>query len=749
MTKQCLAKFDPDEFLECHITSALNVLKSMKNAFSWFSDDIWKLAFYSIILHDLGKCARGFQENPRTWGYRHEVLSVPFTKYLDLGENEKNIVTASVYTHHRYINDESFIQVIKNNVYGYERYTKKLDELLECSEYLENYIFPRISYWESNVFGSEINIFNLPDDWKEDLKSFDFEGILNWIDFHRSKDTIPIFVKGLLNACDHLASAGENSVLTLPDIKDIMDYHIKKLRELQKKALETKGNVLLRAPTGYGKTETSLLWAYKNMDALNLKRNVIYPNRIFYILPYKATINAMYERLRDYFKSTELVGIVHSSSNYYLYSSSLDYKRLSSAYRKIYSPLKVTTPFQLMKSLFGVGFFEMGLTEIKNSLLIFDEIHAYDDNVLGIILAMIDKFVNEYDSKVLVMSATLPTFLEELFEDIINPTKLQLKEENPDDFTRHRINIIDGDVYGIVDILENEKGRYTYKKEKSFSFEKPLLIVCNTVDTATEIYRKMKEKGGKGLLLHSRFTYEDREKYEQSLKTGLDSYDFVVSTQVVEVSLDISFNSIISEYAPIDALIQRFGRVNRSGWKEKKIKDVFVLSKKSGNDYVYEDSKLGKYVKEKSIEELSKLDGEILKESEIKDLVDSVYSGVAEEKKKEMKKYQERTLSIFDSLYPFKKGIEEETFYKLFSGKEIIPVIFKPSVEDLIKKRRSIEIYRYIVPINQKKFEKIKRNMLEAFETRNKRPFLTYANLKYDSEKGLLEVMNDDFSNII
>ncbi|WP_456419278.1 hypothetical protein [Methanocaldococcus infernus] len=58
--------------------------------------------------------------------------------------------------------------------------------------------------------------------------------------------------------------------------------------------------------------------------------------------------------------------------------------------------MKVLTSFQIMKAFFGVGFYEMELSELAKSLLIFDEIHVYEPNIIGIILGMLDILVNGY-----------------------------------------------------------------------------------------------------------------------------------------------------------------------------------------------------------------------------------------------------------------------------------------------------------------------------------------------------------------
>ena len=84
------------------------------------------------------------------------------------------------------------------------------------------------------------------------------------------------------------------------------------------------------------------------------------------------------------------------------------------------------------------------------------------------------------------------------------------------------------------------------------------------------------------MLIHSRFKRQDRQRLETALKEDFNMSDescIVVSTQVVEVSLDISFDLMITACAPIDALIQRFGRINRKRTKQTigHYKDVYVI----------------------------------------------------------------------------------------------------------------------------------------------------------------------------
>ncbi|WP_461865225.1 CRISPR-associated helicase Cas3' [Thermococcus sp.] len=732
--KVCMAKFNPNDFLECHINDALNVLKSMKTAFPWIPElskrDIWELLFYSILLHDLGKCAVGFQKagaQRKIWGYRHEILSTAFTQFLDYTEEDKNLIALAILTHHRYLTELPVPTKVEEFVW--ENYLEKVDELLKNADYIEEVFLPKIPYWEIYILGKTLGKFKLPSDWKEKVKEYDFDRLLKWYEQNcESHKDVLIFLKGLLNACDHLSSAGENSIRLLPFVAESIELKIprEKWRPIQKQANQIRGNLLLRAPTGYGKTEAALLWADANTHWT--KKGV--SNRIFYVLPYKASINAMHDRLLRYFKSPELVGVLHSSSTYYLYASNLEYKRLSSLYQKIFTPLKVTTPFQIMKAFFGVGFFEMTLSELANALLIFDEIHAYEPNVLGIILAMLE-LLKKYKTKTLVMSATLPDFIEELFTEVLHPKELKVSAEEADYLTRHRVKIVDGAIdYNLQDLVQEFK-------RKSLT---PALITCNTVDRAIEVYKQLKSLGYRVMLLHSRFTYGDREELERKLRNNLNSYDFVVATQVVEVSLDISFKTILSEPAPLDALIQRFGRVNRQGWREKRIADVHVLTEGSEKDKnVYKPYT----IVEQSIKILEELNGQELRESQIPELVSEAYSPVKNELTETIKEYRQIALDLFSGLQPLKKSESEREFYNMFQGLEVVPIKFAGRVGELIYKGKGIEIHRYLVPIPYWKFFAL-QSRLENIFTYDRKHRVMIANLKYSHELGLLDETEED-----
>ncbi|EHR79721.1 RNA helicase [Thermococcus litoralis DSM 5473] len=731
--KLCYAKFNPHQFLECHILDAINVLKSIKNSFSWLeeiSPGIFELSFYAVLLHDIGKCASGFQKKKNNWGYRHEILSVPFVQFLDFPERERNIIALAILTHHKTLDDLKDILPVRVADIGPLEFDEKLGELLERADYIEKMFLPRIPNIEAYYFGTTRppKKFNLPPEWREQLRDFDFQKLIEWYgDNLEAERAILTFMRGLLNASDHLASAGETEILLLPDIAERLELKIplENLRPLQVAASNSEGNLLLRAPTGYGKTEAALLWA--NRNAFRNRKGIT--SRIFYVLPYKASINAMHQRMMGIFSDPSLVGVLHSSASFYLYSSALEYRRLSSLYHKIYTPLKVTTPFQLMKAFFGVGFHEMLKTELSGSLLIFDEIHAYEPNVLGIILAML-KELEHLKAKTMVMTATLPDFLEELIKDTTNFRKLKASPEEADMFTRHRVNVVNGSMDSVRELID-ELGLHRKIKETS----KPALIACNSVDRAMSVYDELGEDY-RVLLLHSRFTQGDRETKERLLLEKMSEYDFVIATQVVEVSLDVSFSTILTEPAPLDALIQRFGRVNRQGWREGKVEDVYVLTKGSEADKkIYTPYE----VVEESLKMLQDFDGKELRESLIPELVSRAYMPVSDKLVDEVRYYQNMAQEVFNNVKPMMEGEDEQKFYQMFNGLEAVPGTYQGIASELLDKKMGMEVYRYLIPIPWWFYKAEQENFHRLSDTGYGK-YILVAELEYNPDKGLQRV---------
>jgi CRISPR-associated endonuclease/helicase Cas3 len=205
-----------------------------------------------------------------------------------------------------------------------------------------------------------------------------------------------------------------------------------------------------------------------------------------------------------------------------------------------------------------------------------------------------------------------------------NVYEVRLSDETLDTFDRHLIDKIrdEANIKGIL--------------EQAFDNHEKVLVICNTVNKAQKVFEDLEQAFPDipKMLIHSRFKRSDRVERETLLKTkfnGDGSKQFgdglkpclVVSTQVVEVSLDISFDRMITQCAPLDGMIQRFGRVNRFRTEETKgkYKPVHVIEP-SGNVLPYSLDIL-----KISYEQLPE-NFELLKERTLQEKIDHVYPSI-------------------------------------------------------------------------------------------------------------------------
>ena len=159
-----------------------------------------------------------------------------------------------------------------------------------------------------------------------------------------------------------------------------------------------------------------------------------------------------------------------------------------------------------------------------------------------------------------------------------------------------------------------------------------MLIVCNQVKRAQEFYEEIDELYPeiRKMLIHSRYKRNDRARLETDLCTDFNALEntpcIVVSTQVVEVSLDISFDVMVTECAPIDALAQRFGRINRKRSLETigNYKPIYVISPPENDK---EALPYSLDVLKETFEVLPD-NGHIMEEDHIQEMIDKVYPKV-------------------------------------------------------------------------------------------------------------------------
>lgn len=729
----------PDETLVEHTENTLKVFKSIKESYPNVPvicgvPDFWEHLFYILFFHDFGKAAVGFQDslnnNYNYWRYRHEILSACFIVSLKdiFPEVTVNTIGLTIITHHKDV-EKLWGSYRPSKTESKRDFDEKLLELKPNFEELLSYVdlVPKLS---EKYLGYKLKTPNKIS--FEDLGSVFDQVIFNYFkdfkvgNYNELQGVYGYFLKGFMNACDYLASGSKYEICSAVKNGDL--YNFDSLRKTQLIASKTEGSSFLIAPTGSGKTEASFLWADNN-------QNDNFSKRIFYVLPFVASINAMYNRLVEDLGNDELVGILHGKASYFIYKSveSQDYneskneaKRIQNLTNKIYRPYKILTPFQFIKFFFGVKGFEMGLSELTDSLLILDEIHAYDTRVTCLLLESLKILKNKFNVDIFIMSATLPSFLKNLFADELNiSNSISLNSNELDLFTRHKVNIIDNCIENYCDEILDD-----------INAGKKVLIVCNTVDKSQMIYEWFKDEGvGNSALLHSRFILKDREKIEKNL----DDLNLLVGTQAIEVSLDIDYDVLYSEPAPLDALIQRFGRVNRRGWKDGLIKPVNIFKIGSDNDkYIYNQDLVSKT--------LNILDNfDILEESKIQEIIDEVYGEGYDLKDQEIFDNVHHSFNeLSKNIVPFINYAKNNDFYNLFDSYEVVPQKFREEYLERINNNQYYEAMSYCLSISKGQFFKLKNENNIDFDEDT---YTFFIDIKYDSKFGLK--LSEEESNIL
>ncbi len=755
-TKEVLTKSEPPIPLKQHIDECLSVYESLRKAFGRLPvndlNRFWELVRLGIVFHDLGKSHSEFQKillgKRANWYHqRHELFSTPFIDRLDLPEEDKLLLKLIVAGHHK---DFSFLfdHIQKGYKTGEDIFSfgedGKLDWDEETQKIDDRFIQSFLKEYQVSLKSSPLT---LPMQLVKDYT-------------HKPVNTTSIkfgellLAAGALKQCDHLASGGIFKVNVLEEKHFSFLYETKWAPYFhQQKASETNGNIVLTAPTGSGKTEASLLWLHKQM-----KENG--QGRAFYILPFTASINAMFERLDEKMQgNNEIVGALHGKLSEYIESRFGEEKyskqneklklELKESFRALVPPLKVATPFQLLKSIFGLKGFEKGIFEMSGGYFIFDEIHAYDPEVTSQIKVLIEFATRFLNVKVCLMTATLPKFLKKEFTDAIGEySEISADVGLYQSFVRHRIQVADGLLSKHIDEIQQR-----------LDAGDKVLVVSNTVKQAQAIYKNL--NASKKVLLHSAFNGVDRNKKEAELMS--DEVKLLVGTQAIEVSLDIDYDVIFTEPAPLDALLQRFGRVNRHrvNGQFRPPCDCIVFSERNDVDkYIYKNEEVIIRTLD-ALRTIQSKNSGVIAENELQFYIDQVYPNWSEKEKEDFDRvYSHLSADVRENLSPFiYYPHREEEFEKQFDGIKVLPSILKKEYQELIEANKFIQAESLKVSITTRRFasliskDGIRRDVL-AFQLLKKeeikeQPYFII-DRQYDHELGLqLDVEEKNFDAMI
>jgi CRISPR-associated endonuclease/helicase Cas3 len=340
-------------------------------------------------------------------------------------------------------------------------------------------------------------------------------------------------------------------------------------------------NVILQAPTGAGKTEAAL-WPF--LENLERGENTL-PHTCLYATPMRVLSNQFYQKYREQIDRIDSRrGTMLTRQYEHLGRNPVSIQTGEQPDDPQFeSILTFCTIDQLLASFlavpYGVGQRKANLNvgAVAGSYLVLDEFHLYpllggDKSVFGARTTAIQvlrllRSVTPFVLMTATFSSSLLKRLGELLDAEIvtvdDPQELQAIAQGRTRTFRRSPEPTNAEAI-LADHYQRGNNRCT-------------LVICNTVLRAQQMYLQLRQAEARGtrvVLLHSRFSVEDRRQLSQEVEheLGPDRWKngiyhgrdiIVVATQVVEVGLDISVQVLHTENAPANSLIQRAGRCAR------------------------------------------------------------------------------------------------------------------------------------------------------------------------------------------
>lgn len=484
------------------------------------------------------------RRNKNSEAHRHEISSLLFLPLFP--EEEWPTLTDMIVAHHKSVRKDRSARGLLDLA----------DEFLGIDFTLERHANP----WEAWSEGALalLDAFDIETQTvspKEACAAFGFA-----LDHCRSRPPGRSRWRGLLMGADRFAScmkhdAGKKAkhLFKLPDLSfyERSSPHAKGDTPIyplaERSADDERPHTLVQAPTGAGKTDFLLRRCR---------------GRVFYTLPFQASINAMYRRIRKELHEADTpadVRRLHAASRIEMDDLPDELEPEDAALQEFPgASVKVMTPHQMASVVFGMSGHEVTALDVAGQDVILDEVHVYNGPSQAMVVEIV-KTLAYLGCRVHIGTATIPDALADLLTDVLggeeNVYHVSLKENVLDSFNRH-----------IVHKLDDEKAARAQIRA-AFEDGQRVLFISNRVCRSQDRFRwAWKEFGTEQtMLIHSRFRRKDRAGLEDDIDDfeKQDGPCVVCATQVVEVSLDISFDCMVTDPAPLDSLVQRFGRVNR------------------------------------------------------------------------------------------------------------------------------------------------------------------------------------------
>ncbi|MBW1987529.1 MAG: CRISPR-associated helicase Cas3' [Deltaproteobacteria bacterium] len=407
----------------------------------------------------------------------------------------------------------------------------------------------------------------------------------------------------------------------------IKSYCLRPLQEGIIKLAEkliTPGLVIVEAPMGEGKTEAAMYLA--DHWALTLGQRGCYfalptqatSNQMFgriqeflqhrysddlvnlQLLHGHASLSGEFQVLRDKAKHLFIPDNVETETGEPQKGDVIAAEWFTYRKRGLLAPFGVGTIDQALLSILKTKHFFVRLFGLSHKTVVIDEVHAYDAYMTKLLERLLE-WLAASNSSVVILSATLPRDKRQaLAQAYVRGLGMDRKLSSPEEVSYPRIIWLSSSTQGAIHVdassqfsrllnIEWVRGDIQVNNPQSFTLGVRLqetlsgggcaAIICNTVGRAQEVYQTLKfyfsdqdtESGEQELyLFHARYLFEERERREIQVlhrfgkhKGSRPHRAVLVATQVIEQSLDLDFDLMITEMAPIDLLLQRSGRLHR------------------------------------------------------------------------------------------------------------------------------------------------------------------------------------------
>ncbi len=591
-----------------HINHILKAFEKIVNKLE--NENTKEAVRLSICLHDLGKVLPSFQVaalgnkdyKPSDVVYEipHSLFSLFFIDKEELrkvvqNEDYVNFILSAVAYHHWRDSFNDFLKrksdKLKWVIEGAERYANELEsnlkeEIRQLQDQGLRQEIERLLRWDSKLASCAKRGLPLTQIAKPPYL-MDFEPLRE----APKKDWI--LISGFLQRCDHFASWCENQEnveeelqnieienISYDDVKmqiierikskkggvEINENDLWQVRKIENTGNENENakdkNLILIAPTGFGKTELAFLWGAGE--------------KFIYTLPLRSAGNQIFKRAGEIF-GEDKVGLLHSDADIYLFEKTGDIGDTLKLYelaKNISYPVIVSTGDQFFPYALRPPGYEKIFALFSYARLVIDEVQAYDPRACAIVVEFI-KWVHKMGGKFLLMTATLPEFVKDELEELGNNFEIiNIYDEYSSIFqgvVKHKIKVR---VINNSNEKEIEASDFPINEIVGQAAQgKRVLVILNTVKMAQNVYEEIEKQSGdiQVHLLHSRYTLADRREKEERMGTEFknpkedndNAGKILIATQVVEASLDIDADVLFTELCPLDALVQRMGRVLR------------------------------------------------------------------------------------------------------------------------------------------------------------------------------------------